>query len=209
MFVTKLALSLVASVGMPLAFASAVVLGPQLLAAGPPTSDPSGSKVQELENKRQWLKTAKADLDTSTAAKHEALGRLNAMVAANNEFKNAYSKDDIRGQKLTCNRLSKKEAAHRAIYEMAQLELSPGSTPLDIMKQNVAIAKADLEMAIAEKDEAVDRWDFLSRAREKCCVAEADIRAAKLTVARCYQKTIQKQSAYEQALRELEAFNGI
>jgi hypothetical protein len=93
--------------------------------------------------------------------------------------------------------------------EMAKLELNAPCTPLETMRQKVAAAKAEMEAAIAEKNVAFCRLNAIARANAIGHAHDGEIRVAKLHLARCYLNEMDKQMLYEQALRELEAFNGV
>jgi hypothetical protein len=206
MFAHKLALGVVLLAVIALVAVGAVEFGQQLFISGPPATGVSEGNAQELAIKREKLIAAKAELESFTAAKDDALNRLEGMKWANERHPNTFAHCEIREAMLTYKRCVNEETAKRAAIELAELELSPAGRQLDIMKQKVTVAKAELEGMSAAKDEAFCRLDSMRPANPLKPFTVEEFQEAKRSYEHFVQEEIEKQAAYEQAQRELDAY---
>jgi RNA polymerase sigma factor (sigma-70 family) len=168
-------------------------------------------KMTDLDAKRLQImvKVAKAELDIAKATKEEAFQRWDTMRQANIKQPNTFPKEEERGGKLTYDRCVQEEIAKQTLLELAQLEADGGSTPMDIKKQKVKIAKTELDIAKATKEEAFQRWDTMRQVnvRQANTFPKEEEREGKLTYDRCIKEEIAKQAALE--LAQLDADSGI
>jgi hypothetical protein len=132
-----------------------------------------------------------------------AFRRRNNMVAANKQYAmTVFAFDEIREAELACDRCAKVVEARRAACDLARLKLCAPEQAMEILRQKVVLAKAELDAAFAAKEEAFYRWEKLIEPqrsfRMTCSVEEA--RAA---CDRCVQEENTRREALYQAHGEL------
>ncbi len=96
--------------------------------------------LDELDIKKEKLRVAVAEIETSVKTKEEAHVRWQSMVEAVKRVPGAYSQEDIRGGKLTWERYQQEEIAKRAAYVQAQRELNASITQLKMHEVRAQIS---------------------------------------------------------------------
>jgi hypothetical protein len=174
--------------------------------AQPPATGVDEEHAIRFENKRQRLAVAGAELAKSQEAMDLAFRRRDNIVAANKQYTmTVFAFDEVREAELVCKHYATVVAARRAAFDLARLELRASDHVLEILRQKVTLAQAELDAAVAAKEEAFFRWEKLVEPQRNLRAA-GSVHEAKVVCDHCIQEEHKLREAFYQAHAALNAY---